>query len=881
VKKLLWWVLAALAGVALWYALGGAGGAEAPGAAPGTGTGPAAQPAADTPSGRKAAEAADLERRGEHARAAAAHAEAARLAEQEGAPARALEYRGQQAVCLKLAGDVEAAHRLMLEVLAQARATGDRRTEGLALGNLVRLESLLGNPRQGLSYLDELAAYSAEERNPRLEIQTLEQAADGALMLGEPARALERIDRALAVNAELPGDEVGVKARQRLLSLKGSVLVALGDDTGADALWGELPQTGALLGNRARQAALLGLHARAADLGFAAAQALEAEGPERRELRDQALLLGLSELLEAGDFDGVQARLEPVLAASTDEIALAPFHALRARLALRRGTPVDAPADLARAHAALAGTPAAEEAGLLLGWALLLNDRVDEALATLEPLPPSHARQLLQLRALTLQPPDATLIREALPDLAPERWSPADRSLAALADAVGPELPSLAFAALDAGITDSERLRAQGNEAMAGVVLQGAARDALCWQALQAVAEVPGRTLDETGLLVQRAWVARWVERRQPAERALIVVLPGRASSYLLLCTHELGATSFAIAGRDALAAAAAAVVDGLRTPGTQTVAAAAHALYSAVLPRRALEDLQNATHWTLILPPELLAAPPPLWVTTAPGGGAPGSGASGEGARDDGAPVAWLVRERVLALLPHAPTPATPPDPDAPRPEPVGWLSMGSPAVDRTRLPLVAEQWFVRYGEGVFEAGPPKPVPQGVVVEGAAATAVALRQALPRATGLQLSLPGAGGGRLGGLLFAPAEGTPWGDETAGFLPWHRCAQLALPPQVVLDGTRFDPADARHGPGYAASALLAHAREALFTRWPPPGAVRDGMVRHVHAELAAGRTLSEALAAAQRSWLDTAEASGETPATHPRMWAAWLPWGDG
>ncbi len=828
--------------------------------------GGSADHAPDSAARRLGDAASALDKQGQHAVSAVKFAEAAKLADSEGDARLANAYRAQSAVCLKMSDQPEPALALLLPALATARENGDRHTEGLALGNLVRVESMLGHDEQALRYLDELVGFAGDEKDTRLQVLTLEQAAAAALSLGEPAAALDRIALALPLAAALEADGTLAGNERRsagLLSLQASARVALGDDEGAFDAWASLPETSAVLGNRARHAVTLGNAAQAAELALRAAQGFDAEGGGRLDERDRALALALSELLEAGDLDGAEGRLTKLLAAPQDELALAPFLVLRGQLALLRGHPLDAPADFERARAALVGTPPADEVGLLLAWTQLVLERRVEAAATLAALKPGLAHSLLSLRLLTAEPPGTMLIREALPDLSPRRFDPGDDTLRLLDAQTGGAMPSLPYALLDAGLKDTERLQAQGG-AMAGVVLANAARDALRWQALLGATAVPGLMPDASGIAELDAWVDRWVDRRQPEGHALLVVLPGETSSYLLLCTHALGATTFALPNARALQEKAQAVVDATRASDVRALAVAAHALYTTVLPPRAQQDLSDASHWTIILPPELAAVPPSMWVTAPPSAG------------ED---VAWLVNDHVVTLRPHAPVagaalPEVTPEGGTP-----GWLSMGAPALDRTQLPLVSEQWFLRYGDSAFNAAPVKPVQPGVALAGPNATIAALRVALPLAAGLQLSVPGAGGGRLGGLLFAPAPGSPFHDEAAGFLPWHRFTQMALPPQVILDSTRFDPGDQKFGPGYAASALLSHASEVLFTRWPMPGPVRDAMVAHLQAERESGKGLPEALAAVQRSWLATVRESGDLAASHPRLWAAWLPYG--
>ena len=104
------------------------------------------------------------------------------------------------------------------------------------------------------------------------------------------------------------------------------------------------------------------------------------------------------------------------------------------------------------------------------------------------------------------------------------------------------------------------------------------------------------------------------------------------------------------------------------------------------------------------------------------------------------------------------------------------------------------------------------------------------LRALLPGLAGLRLSLPGAGCGQVGGLVFAPALGAERGDEAGGLLTFARMHSLQLPPLVILDSTRFDPSDVRYGPSWAATSVLARARSLLLTRWPVASKLRDPVV---------------------------------------------------
>ena len=139
----------------------------------------------------------------------------------------------------------------------------------------------------------------------------------------------------------------------------------------------------------------------------------------------------------------------------------------------------------------------------------------------------------------------------------------------------------------------------------------------------------------------------------------------------------------------------------------------------------------------------------------------------------------------------------------------------------------------------------------------------------------LELSAPGLGGQRYGGLLLAPDPAAAWVDESLGIVPWRRLPDLDLPPIAILDGLRFDPADTTGGPGFAASALwAAGARSSLLTRWPLTGAPREPMLNDV--QLGEGPLFAR-VATSQRGYLEAMREQGETEREHPRYWAMWLP----
>jgi hypothetical protein len=804
---------------------------------------------------RIGAEAEQLQAAGDHEASAARFEQAAGLALAAGDVDLARGYRAQAGVCFKLAGQVPRAHEIMLEVLADARASHDRKDEGLALGNLARLEALGGDVPAGIAYLDELIEFAREEGDPLLEVLTLEQAASAALTLDDLDGALQRLDQALVADVALPA---GDSRRDALLAQVASVRAARADDEGAEALWRQLNPTPASLANHARHLAELGLHIESADVAWLAVEGFTEEGPERVAERDRALALHISELLRAGELDTCALQLKRVLGKDEAPEALAAFHVLSGRLALARRRAPDAIAPLQLALRSLDDPREAELVSLLLVVALHQSERDAEAVEVLRELPESHARAVLATWVYAASPPEAQLVGEAVPEFRSEAFDATDDSLDRLAGLAPTPLPSRAILALDAGFADAGRLRDAGATAMADLMLHDAAREALAWQAIDARRTVFGLPITSEGIAARAEVIDAWVMSRMPAERALIAVVPGETASYLLLCTQALGSTSFPLPPAAVLRQRASEVVTALRGDDLDAVVRTSHELYAALLPADARVDLDPATHWAFILPDTLASVPPAVLVTEPP---------------EPGAPPAWLLRERVVSLLPHV-LGADPPR----SPRGKGWLTVHSPAIDSGGLSLTAAQWIERYGASVWSSVPVRGTDPSRELSGERASVPMLASAVPDADGLRVSAPGAGAGRLGGLMLAPSTNAASAGEAAGLLPWHRLAALDLPPDVILDGTRFELGDA-FGPAHAATAVLGRARRLLLARWPLPGPLREAMVERVQVALAQGLPLGEALALVQRDYVLIAEAAGETAATHPRFWAALLPFG--
>jgi len=796
---------------------------------------------------------------GQHAESAELYARAAQLAAESGDDGLALRMRAQGAVCLKMSGQVEAAWPIMLAALEEARARRDKHTEGLALGNLAKMSSLRGDLPGALAYLDLLVALTRAQGDTLAAVRSLEQGAIAALSLDDTEGALARIADGLSFD-----DPESAPDRERLRALRATVLFARGDDEGAFALSATLPETPATLANRARMLASVGQHATAAELALTAGDGFHAEGPARAEDRDRAWVFAASELLAAGEDAACAEKLRLFMGGTQDELALAPFRVVRARLAMRQGRASDAVEDLQAAAGTLASSATPDErldVELLLCVALAQADRADEAVARARGLTPVAGRQLVLAPLLAADPPGDVLCTEILDALHPEQVRPEDASLAHLRALCPEPLPSLALATLACGLSDAERLAGHDAEAEATESVRSAAADALGWHALEARARLPGLR-DDPGDADERRHVAEsWARGELPEGEAVVVVLLDDAAAQLLLFLPGRGATSFPLPPPALLHSLAARAVEALRGEGLAAVVEASVALTSALLPAAARTDLAPLPRWTLILPDELLGLPPAAWVLTAP---------------EAGQSPRFLVEDEQCRLLPHVPgRPVSPATPAA-----AAWLDLSAPAVAPGRVPVAAGAWTARYGTSVLAAPPAAPLPGAVVLSGEQASSVALRSALPSCGGVRFALPGAGAGRLGGLLLAPVEGAPFGDEAAGLLPWHRLAQLGLPSTVVCDATRFQPGDPLDGPDYAATALLNHAQAALIARWPLPPPLRQTQVQRVVDGLRAGASLPEAVAAMQREYLDAARVAGAgEQALHPRSWAALLPYG--
>ncbi|MGQ0551658.1 MAG: hypothetical protein ACT4PU_00385 [Planctomycetota bacterium] len=795
--------------------------------------------------------------RGDHDASAETYARGAEAAQAAGDLNLARSLRAQSAVCLKMAGRTREAKELLLPVLEDARQNQDLRTEGLALGNLARVEIIEGRLEAAVARLEELVPVARALNDLRTEVLSLEQIATALLDLGQLSASLDRIAVALERDAGLPEAE---RRHDALLSVQASVRAALGDDEGAQALWARLPATAATLANRASHLDLLGLHTQAAEIALRAAVAFEAEGPERRNLRDRAILLHAEQLLEMGDLPACAERLQPLLDAGGDDPAVAPFLALRGRLALAEGNPELAIEVLLRAQALVSGTREAGDAALLVAAAQTLGGRANEALLTLEAARPCLAREALRAWAFTIVPSAGPLIAESVRGLRVESYDPADRSWRSLQEAFSMALPRLPWLALEAGLVDAGRLAEKQSPAAAEALLAEAMEQALRWQCIEQRERVLGLGVPPEQLDAEAAQIARWVRGELAPDQAVVALLPGVASSYLLSCRPGHPASSFAAPGLRALVGRGAIVVESLHQPDIQAIAAASREFTAALLPSAARQELLPLPRWTVLMPPELLGVPPALWI-----------------AAEDSAQSAptWLVRSHVVSLQPHALAPRA-----SKASQRAGWTCFARPELDAERVPLAGQAWLEVYGLGIVrsrETGTPPSAVDGPTIMGAEATVAALRGRVPGLAGVRLTLPGAALGRLGGLLFTATGLATESDEAAGLLPFHRLHQLDLPPAVILDGVRFDPRFTEGGAVDVATTVLSRAEDLLLTRWPLSPPMRDAMVARLLAARARGPGLAEALALVQRDYLDAVESAGELAASHPQIWGAWLP----
>lgn len=788
----------------------------------------------------------------DHAQSEALYARAAGLAKDAGLLDEHWNYRAQRGVCLKMLGRTEEAFDELLPALAYAREQGKPAMEALALGNLARCASIDRDERAALEWQDQLADVLSEVGGAREHVLVLEQAAMLALRLGDAEGALERLRAAMARNAEAPPEDDQSGNLQRELAW---ILANRGDDEGAAAAWAEAPASAAGRARQAQHAAWLDDHTRAASLAWEAARLFEEEGPKRRAERDDAMVLHLSELLDDGQLDACERRLDELLAAAGDQGAgLAGLNVVRARLWLARGRAAEAAGLLADVRRDLdAAGLDTESVGWLEVWALGRAARVDEAHALLDELPATLAVDVLRGWLWSAEAPELSVV-DALPALDPRTGLASATSLDRLEALVTDPLPGPAFLVLHGHLTDAEKTRRAGSPELARLVVQEGVARSLVWQRAEAWRRLHGRWPAVDDLAHELSTAAEWASGKLPTHEGLAYVVPGPRLSYLVLCTSELGATTFGLGAGATLFEKARATATALRDGTLQEVALLSHELYETVFGARAQVDLKHKTLWTLLLPDGLLGVPPAMYVTESP---------------LQGGPTRWLAEQVFVRLLPHLP--GAPRDPPA-RPS---WVAVDAAAVDLGESRL-ARPWIdSRYGASAREPraareGPALPGERHV---GADATAAALRDAADGYV-LEVGVTGLGGQRFGGLLLAPDADSPWVDESLGLLPWRRLPELSLPPIAILDGTRFDPSDTAGGPAFAASALwAAGARTAVLTRWPVGSVPRDPMLSDI--QLGEGPMFVR-MAMSQRGYLQAMRAGEDPDREHPRHWAMWM-----
>ncbi|MFT7465089.1 MAG: hypothetical protein ACI9EF_003452, partial [Pseudohongiellaceae bacterium] len=772
----------------------------------------------------------------DHETSAELYRKAAQLAGEAGDERRAVALTAQRAVCLKFLGRTDEAREALVPTLARARELGDLRTEGLALGNLVRVEGLAGNDALALSYLDELAELAERIEDPRLEVQTLEQAAMLALDLGQFELALARIDTALEHNA---ANEEEDDRRDALMRQRAAISVRRRDDEGALAAWAAAPAVGASLANRALLLSELGLHQDASEVAAGAAVLFDAEGELRQAERDQALFLHLSEAVSAGQVDDVQKQLDAIFASAASARVSAPFRFVEGRLLLARGDAAQALLSLEQAREGFADDPVANTAALLAAVAEGLSGDLDGAHARLDVLAASPSRAVVRGWLMAEVSPSSTLSMERMPGLIERGGAGTYRELLSLRRACPVPLPSLAWIALHHSLADADRLRGAGRGEQADQLVRDGATLSLRWQLLERQGACRGDwpSADVTASAFAR--IDDWVAGRLSDDEAIVVVVSDTRLSYLLLCTSLWGATTFGLPPSKDLASRGEDIAQALKGGDTLAVAQAGRRLHQTLFGSKALEDLADHSRWALVLPESLASVPPALLVSAD---------------IKEGQPVSWQVLSHVLRLLPHAPLFDAAASAAEDR---RGWLRFGEPLIVDQATAFTTTQLGLRYGAGALSTGPLRPgQPDTAKVAGAAATASALRDAAAQVAALELSVPAFGGGRLGGLLLSPDAAADFGDEQVGFMPWHRLIDLDLPPLVVFDRSRFDPGDPTYGVNHAGACVLAGGAQWLAsTRWPLPPQVRVSLLGALSQEVMSGLAADVALATLHRVFL--------------------------
>jgi len=786
---------------------------------------------------------------------AALYLQASELWEAEGDERQALAARAQRGVCLKMAGRLDEARSVLEAALAEARSRSDLASSGLALGNLAKIEALSGQLEASLRHLDALAAVAQEGHDERTEILTREQAALLADSLGRHADAVERFETALQRHAAL---DLGVDDRRDALRRQMAwAQVELGDDLGARASWDAAAPGPAGLARQAEQLALLGLHARSAEVALSASKALQQEQDRHDDAADRALELGFGQLLASYQSGLAQTELAGLLPTLADPRRRAPFELLAARCLLVVAAHSDAAARAALAREGFGDDLRAQEAAWIEAIALVKAGRPDPALALLRQQPACLARTVLEGWIADAVPFADEFAFEALPLLDPDRLERDDESLALL-QAISPEpLPELSLLALHLSLADADLLRRQGKPELADVRRAAGCVAALRWQALEARHRLLDRWPEAGALDDIGPRLLRWAAGELPADEAVIAVLPGPALSYLMYFRAGHGVTTFALSPAGFLDDRMMACVAALRANDMEAVVSSSYALFTSLFPEAAQVDLRLVPHWTLLLPDLLVGVPPAMWVSEP---------------SEPGEIVPWVLRAHDVRLMPFV------------LPEPLAhglvpssaWTQFGAPALSDAAPVLVAEYLDEVYGVRELPRLSLR-AREPAAVSGAAASVPALLELLARPGLVEVTAPGFGGGRLGGLLLAPAPGAARGDAAAGFLPWHRLAEVPIAADLLLDGTRFIPDDPLHGPQHAATAAFTGgARQLALLRWPLPTPLQWGMVDRIEHLADGTRTLAELVCHSQRLYIAGAEQAGEIDRTHPRVWAGWL-----
>ncbi len=117
-------------------------------------------------------------------------------------------------------GEVRKAIEYYEQLIEIARAIGDRRGEGIALGNLGLAYAALGEVRKAIEFYKQSMIIAQEIGYRYLEANNLLYWGDELVKLGEMKRAIEMIEAALAIYEQIESPNAET-ARKRLAELKG------------------------------------------------------------------------------------------------------------------------------------------------------------------------------------------------------------------------------------------------------------------------------------------------------------------------------------------------------------------------------------------------------------------------------------------------------------------------------------------------------------------------------------------------------------------------------------------------------------------------------------------------------------------------------------